>query len=62
MIRRCDGRDPFLTVCVDPRTGRRLVDYCGDEVHQTCNCRLTFDDEQRSTVWPHLPRVVAGAA
>lgn len=41
MIRTCDGTDRFLHDGPTPNAG-------------PCACRLTFDDVERSTVYPHV--------
>jgi hypothetical protein len=54
MVRHCSGLDNTLTMLVDPLTGRRLESPTIGEVPRACNCGLRFDDEKRSTIWPHL--------
>lgn len=68
MIRTCDGTDETLSRPVDTEQvacgscpdGRRVVDR-----YEPCACGLTFDDVDRSVIWPHVrftpkPTVVGG--
>jgi hypothetical protein len=48
VIRTCDGNDPNLIRV--PRTEER----------EPCRCGRTFNDEDHSTVWPHIKILTRG--
>jgi hypothetical protein len=49
MIRTCDGTDPNLTR--EARPGEEPFGLWPDSV--PCDCGLTFDDVERTVIWPH---------
>lgn len=54
MTRCCNGQDENLIMHVDAKTGERIEGIRKlDEIEKPCNCGLMFNDERRSTVFPH---------
>jgi hypothetical protein len=54
VIRFCDGTDPNLIGVLVPDAGAYPISSTR-RTAEPCRCRLRFDDEDRSLIYPHAP-------